>query len=442
MKKRLIYSAVVLGLGIVFGIVSRLSVSFSEWYAVTVYPLIVGTAGRFFGIFPFSFAEVLLILLIASALAGIVLLVVKLVKTRNKSTTVKSVLFSAGASLLCVAVSAFSIFVFNCGINYNRNTFLHNQGLSFEPSAVQSELERLMVFLTLLDEFYTVFPDSDSLEAAIKTDENGVFQLSGDLSVTAPAAMRNLAKQYPRLNVHYPHPKPVMLSGLMSDAFLLGMFVPYTIEANYNSIAPDSEKALTALHELAHVAGFMREEEANFISFLAARESGNPELVYAAYLYIFDYISVWITDELYRHLPDEYKALLEYFAGQTGVKWQVDFPASGFGKIQRYIFSYDLLPEQIGHDSWASFEFWSSRRQNTSYIFDEYGEVVDAVVTVNPFVEAFSSVSADLNDAYLKIQGQSDGVDSYGRMIDLVMATYLSEISEPVPIENRTNRTN
>ena len=41
---------------------------FGQWYAVTVYPVLVGTFGRFFGIFPFSASELGLYLLLLGIL--------------------------------------------------------------------------------------------------------------------------------------------------------------------------------------------------------------------------------------------------------------------------------------------------------------------------------------------------------------------------------------
>ncbi len=35
-----------------------------------------------------------------------------------------------------------------------------------------------------------------------------------------------------------------------------------------------------------------------------------------------------------------------------------------------------------------------------------------------------AAVSTDVNNAYLKINGQQDGVNSYGRMVDLLLAEF------------------
>ena len=62
---------------------------------------------------------------------------------------------------------------------------------------------------------------------------------------------------------------------------ITGIFTPYTFEANINIAAPDYNIPATMCHELAHSRGFMREDEANFIGYLACRESDSAEFQYS-----------------------------------------------------------------------------------------------------------------------------------------------------------------
>ena len=56
---------------------------------------------------------------------------------------------------------------------------------------------------------------------------------------------------------------------------IAGIYVPFTFESllNPNDIAP--ALPFTACHELAHQAGYAREEEANFVAWLACRKGGS-----------------------------------------------------------------------------------------------------------------------------------------------------------------------
>ena len=53
-------------------------------------------------------------------------------------------------------------------------------------------------------------------------------------------------------------------------------------EANVNVDVPRYTIAHTMCHELAHLRGFIREDEANYIAYLACMASGDPELMYSA----------------------------------------------------------------------------------------------------------------------------------------------------------------
>jgi hypothetical protein len=329
---------------------------------------VITTVGRFFGIFPFSVAEILLGLIIIGGLVGLVLFVIFVIK--RKKIISKTVLWTS-----CVASTLLLIYITNCGIMYNRQTFLHGSGADF----YRHENDEEQVFMMILQEFL-----EKDLLSQITTDENGVFKMTGDLSKTAPAAMRNLAETFPRLDVYYPRPKPLTRIGseIMTAGWITGVFSPFTVEANYNGITPYGERILTALHELVHAAGFMREDEANFISFLAAKESGDPELEYAAYLYAF------------------------YRLGHYS--WCDETDTSS-------------IPEQVWHDMLAEDIFWWSRLYIP--VFCDDGEIIDYVT--NPVVDIISDVTSAVNDAYLQAQGVDDGVLSYGRAIDLIIAYYL-----------------
>ena len=57
----------------------------------------------------------------------------------------------------------------------------------------------------------------------------------------------------------------------MSRTEITGIFIPFTMEANVNVDIPDYSLGSTMCHELAHLHGFIREDEANYISYLACK---------------------------------------------------------------------------------------------------------------------------------------------------------------------------
>ena len=65
---------------------------------------------------------------------------------------------------------------------------------------------------------------------------------------------------------------------------LCGVYSPFTIEANYNNSMPACTIPFSTCHELAHLGGFMEEEEANFIAYLACMESKSFDFQYSGSL--------------------------------------------------------------------------------------------------------------------------------------------------------------
>ena len=125
----------------------------------------------------------------------------------------------------------------------------------------------------------------------------------------------------------------------------------------------------TMAHELAHQCGFMREDEANFIAYLACKESDDALMRYSGLLLAYDNAMGAL-----RSADPERAAEI----------------ASGLAEPVRRD-----LAERAKH--WAQYE----------------GPVQD--------------VSNAANDAYLKANNQSDGMQSYGRMVDLLLAEQRAE---------------
>ena len=121
-------------------------------------------------------------------------------------------------------------------------------------------------------------------------------------------------------------------------------------------------------HELSHLRGFMREDEANFIGYLAFRQSESAEFQYSGVMLAL----VHSMNSLYSVDQDAFFALAQQYSPGVAMDFQ-----------------YNNL-------YWQQFE------------------------------GAVAEVSSKVNDSYLKANFQSDGVQSYGRMVDLLLADYRS----------------
>lgn len=334
---------------------------FGQWYATTIYPLIVGTLGRLTGLFPFSAVEIGLYALILFCLYFLI---------RNLRRPKKLL---SGAFLL-VSTLAF-VFTLNCGINYYRQPFSAVSGLTLRKSSTD-ELYALCSYL--VDQVNAAKADLDAQSPyAGQTDETPAptFRDIRRYGASGRSAMEQLGELFPDLDGFYPQPKALLVSRILSVQQLCGIYSPFTVEANYNREMPRYNIPHTICHELSHLKGFMREDEANFIGYMACIGSDDPEFRYSGYL------TGWV------------------YAGNALAKADMD----------AYITLHQKLPPEAVLDLAYNNAYWNH--------YD--GRVAEA--------------STRMNDTYLKLQNQTDGVKSYGRMVDLMLAYYTDSLATAAP---------
>ncbi len=364
----------------------------AQWYAAHIYPVIVGCVGRISGIFPVSAAEILLyvVILVAAALA-VRLLIRLIIPCRTKPAGPEGMHYGILWSIPCRTKSAgsagtpaaghpegmgkrgkltahyfsgiwltasvlFLLYTLNCGINYQRRPFSECEGIKREAYSVE-ELQRVCESLT---------QDVNTYAGQAERDAGGLMVLDGSERELAVQAMHRLGEHYQSMEGYYPKPKALAGSWLLSVQNLTGIYAPFTVEANYNNDMPDYNIPFTACHELSHLRGFMQEEEANFIAYLACMESGSAEFRYSGSLL------GWIH-------------CMNALRGADAEAWR---------EVR------EQLSEEVELDLEANHEFWAA--------YD--GKVAE--------------VSEKVNDNYLKANGQDDGIRSYGRMVDLLVAYF------------------
>ena len=327
----------------------------AQWYSEHIYLWIVSLIGRFFGIFPFSVAEFWLYAGILLLIGSLVRIIYRLMKNKADKKEGLRYLRRLGITAMILAV----LYMINCGINYHRNSFAESIGLKADAYTVD-ELKGVCMDLTERVNTYA---------GRVERDADGVMVLSGNEREEAVAAMERLGEKWDVLAGYYTKPKPLAFSAFLSVQNLTGIYSPFTVEANYNQDMTPYNIPFTACHELSHLRGFMQEEEANFIAWLACKDAPETELQYSGSML------AWI------HCMN--------------VLYEEDRAA--WSEIR------EILSEEADIDLRANSEFW-----------DKWDGAV-------------AEVSEQINDNYLKANGQKDGVQSYGRMADLVVAYYLWE---------------
>ncbi|MBO5797560.1 MAG: DUF3810 domain-containing protein [Clostridia bacterium] len=199
-------------------------------------------------------------------------------------------------------------------------------------------------------------------------DEAGCMILSDEDPLTAGGAGYDiLSAEYPFLDGTVNRAKGVALSHWWSYTGITGMYFPFLAEANVNIDAPPAGRPHTIAHELAHTRGFAHEDECNFLGVLACVNHPSPDWQYSGWLAAYIYVS----NDLYA-LDYERWATIRLTDCSEGVRRDL---------AQRWAY-------------WEQFE----------------GKVQE--------------VAESTNDAFIKVNGDDEGVARYGEATALLLAYY------------------
>lgn len=322
---------------------------FCDWYVDEVYPYLSSALGWLTSLAPISIGERLLL---AAALWLIVLALITLLwllrflftrRRRNSVGYLKRTAFTGcfWKLTLWVANIVLLIMTLNCTILYHVTPLenaLPGYGKEYDAAAL-ADLRDLVVnrVNTLAEEMPR---DSDGSilygryahdAAAAKQDGQLVSYTNSGIGVTAfnrnteidmeagaRAAVSRLGRHgYPLLSSRncpgrsedgqitlvpfQPRPKHLSLSGFVSQQNMEGYYFPFTMEANYNELMENMNKPFTMCHELSHTHGYIFEDDANFLAWLACVESGDPVFEYSGWLGILNYVN----NSYYASVPRE-----------------------------------------------------------------------------------------------------------------------------------------
>ena len=383
------------------------SATFCDWYIASVFPVWVNTYGRLTGMFPFSVGEWLIVAgLVVVAVAALLLLpwgiaeIWGAVRTGSSGSAGDFNQVIGSFHRFCEGFRRFArgyyrffawtllavclVMTLNCFILYHASTFSERY-FGSDGGNTEYSLEELMQVYNMVAE------QCLALSEEIERDENGQALYTGsigkdgaqlDMADKARELMNQLGETYDQLDGYYPRPKALLSSDFMCQQYMCGYYFPFSMEANYNDVMFILNLPETMCHELAHLRGFIYEDEANFIAYLACVESDDTFFRYAGYLSVLTY--------LYNDL---------YSARQKDPESYAE-AAKDVGIV--------AVPAQVWADSvFVTDEEWE--RINSKALIDT--EIVDQA----------SDVFIDTN---LKVNGISDGSVSYSRVVKLLLQYY------------------
>jgi hypothetical protein len=254
----------------------------------------------------------------------------------------------------------YAAFLLSWGLNHARRPYAHHAGLAEHlPAAAGVPAQELVELGAWLVE------ECNRLREATPASELALRPGPGGVDPRLEAGYAELARDVPALAAQRPLLRRAFLSPALSRLGISGIYSPFTAEAHVNGEVAPWLLPFTAAHELAHYRGFAREDEANFIAWQVLRRCPEPALAYSG--------TLAAAAHLLAQLGRDDPAALEALRGR--------------------------LHADVAADLEANRAFWRARRT--------------PVVT---------DLARSSNDAYLRSQGQPEGLRSYGRMVDLLIA--------------------
>ena len=201
----------------------------------------------------------------------------------------------------------------------------------------------------------------------IPRDENGVFAVPREeIFAESTRIYDNISQEFPFLAREDRVPKKMVFSRLFSAMNFTGFYSPYTGESSLNVDSPACLLPANIAHELAHQRGIASEQECNFLAIAASTASDSVTYQYSGYLMGY----IHLGNALYRADREKWEAV------------------------------YSLLPDTVVADLRYHSAYW-----------DQFDSVV-------------AEVSEKIYDTTLKTYGQADGIQSYGTVVDLLVAYY------------------
>lgn len=251
-------------------------------------------------------------------------------------------------------------YMLSYGVLYGRQTLAQKMELSDEPVSVE-ELTELCTRLA---------DEASAARARCAEDENGYMRCSQTLSEVLADGGRGYAvleQTYPFVHGTVNRVKPVQLSHWWSYTGITGVYFPLLAEANVNIDIPDSERLMTVCHELAHTRGFAHEDECNLLGILSCISHPHADWQYSGWLAAYIYVS----NSLYTASPSAWQAVRD-----------------------------NHLSDGVRRDLYQRAVYWQS------------------------FQGTVMEVSDRANNAFIQLNGDTDGVRRYDMVTDLLAAYF------------------
>jgi hypothetical protein len=165
------------------------------------------------------------------------------------------------------------------GLNYDRLGIATQLKLDVQPYSV----EDLKLLTSVLQQRVNHCATGvDSVKRLELNKNRNVFR-------EGVAAYQLVKNRYSFLTYEAPSIKASFFSNIGHYFGFTGYYNPFSGEAQLKTTVPFFIKPFVVNHEIAHQLGYGKENEANFVAYLAGREAANTEVRYSIYFEMYQY---------------------------------------------------------------------------------------------------------------------------------------------------------
>lgn len=366
-KKYKLFSLLLLPLALLLNYVaSKYPELIETYYSLSLNKFMIQILSKFSGIFPFSTYEITIYLIVFIVLIFIVKLLYILFKNYIE---LKNFLVNSILNLLSTLSITYFLFIVLWGLNYNRlplsTTLINNYNLDNGKNISQVKYNNK----DLINLYKFLIEKTNETRKLVLEDSNGIMKNNSDyksLMSRAQLGYIKLSDIIPNADSSYSKPKYVISSNLMCYTGITGIYFPFTGDANVNIAVPDMYIPSTTLHEMAHQRGYASEDEANFIGYLASINHPDTDFNYSGYILALNHTASTLSKVNSNTLVELNKTI-----------------------------SSDVKKDLINNNN-----FWKKYE----------GKV--------------EKISNDFNNTYLKSNGIEEGVQNYGKIVELLLTYY------------------
>lgn len=353
------------GILLFINLLSRFWTSAVDFYIQHIFPAVSDFWCSISGLFPFSVGEYMIVAGITLLIIGLISFILLMIFSKRHKKNIAKFYFRFYGWIL---TWLFFILTFRFFILYQGSHFSENlENISFKNSEV-------------LDIYELLVTETNQISKQVSRDASGHFVLSEttDLMAEAKDCMKRLSKEFPQYKGVYPDAKPIAHSYFFTQQNLVGIYFPFSMEANYNPVVYEINLPDTICHEYTHLKGNIFEDEAGYLAFRACLTSDNPDFIYSGYINVLSWLNFNFDDD--QNAQERYAEITSQLSPD----------------VVTDIYSY--VPE----------EYYQTHRHE---------EVIPTAIV--------SDIASNVMDANLKVNGIPEGSASYHGLTALVLYYYI-----------------